>query len=149
LGQKSAFTSSSPSLHVLPLKILVVDDSSDNTALILAYLKHSRHVVEIANNGAIGLEKFQRGAYDIVLMDMQMPIMDGYACTRAIRIWECAQCLTHTPIIALTAHAQPEHTLKSFEAGCTEHLTKPIKKETLLRLLATVKPRKVGHQVSK
>jgi CheY-like chemotaxis protein len=148
-GQKSTLASSSTSLETLPLKILVVDDSSDNTALIRAYLKHSGHVVEVADNGAIALEKFQQAAFDIVLMDMQMPVMDGYASTRAIRIWECDQCRTHTPIIALTAYAQPEHTLKSFEAGCTDHLTKPIKKETLLRLLATVKTRNVDHKVSK
>ena len=71
-------------------------------------------------------------------MDMQMPVMDGYAATKAIRQWERAESRTPTPIIALTALAQPEDTLKSFEAGCTDHLTKPIKKQTLFTLLATV-----------
>jgi CheY-like chemotaxis protein len=120
------------------LKILLVEDSSDNTALILAYLKQTGHAIDVAGNGALGVEKFQQGAYDLVLMDMQMPIMDGYAATNAIRLWERDQCRPPTPIIALTAHAQLEDTLKSFQAGCTDHLTKPIKKETLLKLLATV-----------
>ncbi|MEP6888543.1 MAG: response regulator [Nitrospirales bacterium] len=146
LGEQSSLTSSSPRLGASPLKVLVVEDSCDNTALILAYLKHTGHVVEIADNGAIGVEKFRQGAYDIVLMDMQMPIMDGYAATKAIRLWESDQSRTPTPIIALTAHAQPEHTLKSFDAGCTDHLTKPIKKQTLLRLLGTVHPRNVDHK---
>jgi two-component system, sensor histidine kinase and response regulator len=145
LGENLIPTSPSSVVQASPLKILIVEDSCDNASLILAYLKHTRHVVEIAENGVIGVEKFQLGAYDIVLMDMQMPIMDGYAATRSIRSWECDQCRTPTPIIALTAHAQREHTLKSFEAGCTDHLTKPIKKETLLKLLGTVKARHMEH----
>lgn len=120
------------------LRVLLVEDSSDNTALILAYLKHTAHVVECAGNGAIGVQKFKQSVYDLVLMDMQMPVMDGYAATKAIRQWERAESRTPTPIIAVTALAQPEDTVKSFEAGCTDHLTKPINKQTLFRLLATV-----------
>ena len=71
-------------------------------------------------------------------MDMQMPVMDGYAATKAIRQWERAESRIPTPIIALTALAQQEDTVKSFDAGCTDHLTKPIKKQTLFTLLATV-----------
>jgi two-component system, sensor histidine kinase and response regulator len=145
LGESSMHTSPSPADHASALKILVVEDSCDNASLILAYLKHTRHIADIAANGAIGVEMFQLGSYDIVLMDMQMPVMDGYTATRTIRSWECDQCRTPTPIIALTAHAQHEDTVKSLEAGCTEHLTKPIRKQTLLEVLATVKARGKEH----
>ncbi|WP_447985548.1 response regulator [Nitrospira sp. Nam74] len=146
LGQKPTAASTPTNLKESSLKVLLVEDSSDNTALILAYLKHTLHVIDTADNGALGVEKFRQGTYDIVLMDMQMPVMDGYAATKAIRLWESDQSRAPTPIIALTAHAQPEDTLKSFEAGCTDHLTKPIKKQVLLRLLATVQGRYVGHK---
>jgi two-component system, sensor histidine kinase and response regulator len=137
LGDTPAGTSRTASHEAPSLRVLLVEDSSDNTALILAYLKHTAHVIEPAENGAIGVQKFQQRAYDLVLMDMQMPVMDGYAATKAIRQWERAESRTPTPIIALTALAQPEDTLKSFEAGCTDHLTKPLKKQTLFTLLAT------------
>ncbi|MNT21723.1 Polar-differentiation response regulator DivK [compost metagenome] len=68
-------------------------------------------------------------------MDMQMPGMDGYAATRAIRAWEAAQGLSPTPIVALTAFAMREELARTSEAGCTAHLTKPIKRETLLRAI--------------
>ena len=88
------------------------------------------------------MEKFKAAQYDIVLMDMQMPVMDGLSATRAIRAWEAAQGRPPTPIIALTAHAIREDAEKSLEAGCNAHLTKPIKKATLLASLQEhVQPR--------
>jgi len=68
-------------------------------------------------------------------MDMQMPVMDGHAAARAIRQWEHDHDLPPTPIIALTALAHKEDTTKIFEAGCTAHLIKPVKKTTLLEVL--------------
>jgi len=67
-----------------------------------------------------------------VLMDVQMPVMDGYTATRRIREWETDNGVTPVPILALTAHALPEEVRKSLEAGCTVHLTKPIRKATLI-----------------
>jgi CheY-like chemotaxis protein len=69
-------------------------------------------------------------------MDMQMPVMDGYAATREIRKWEKSQGKTAVPIIALTAYALKEDEKKSLDAGCTGHMTKPIKKVKLLEALA-------------
>jgi len=73
-------------------------------------------------------------------MDMQMPVMDGYTATREIRQWEKAQARTAVPIIALTAYALKEDEKKSLDAGCTVHMTKPIKKVKLLAALVDYAP---------
>ncbi len=118
-----------------PLHILLVEDSSDNQLLIRSYLKQTAHRLDVADHGGIGLEKVKHGHYDVILMDMQMPVMDGYTATRAIRKWERDQDLPPTHIIALTALALREETAKIFEAGCNSHLTKPVRKQTLLEVL--------------
>ena len=115
-----------------PLRILLAEDSKDNRMLALAYLKNCPHHVDIAENGEMAVRKFVAETYDLVLMDMQMPVMDGYAATKAIRKWEIDQKVDPTPIIALTAYALKEEMQKSLDAGCTTHITKPIKKARLL-----------------
>ena len=115
-----------------PLRILLAEDSLDNRTLILAYLKRTPHVIEVAENGALAFEKCQTQSFDLVLMDVQMPVMDGYTATKAIREWERTRGCPPVPIIALTAHARQEDVETSKAAGCTAHLTKPIKKTTLL-----------------
>mgnify|MGYP000243180397 CR=1 FL=1 len=114
------------------LRILLAEDSQDNVLLIQSYLKASGYTAEVAGNGEVALQKFISGAYDIVLMDVQMPVMDGYSATRGIRRWEADNQVKPVPILALTAHALPEEVRKSLDAGCTAHLTKPIRKATLL-----------------
>ncbi len=118
-----------------PLKILLVEDNRDNRNLILAYLKKSPHGIDIAENGQIAVEKFTSGNYDLVFMDIEMPVMDGYTATKKIREWEKEQRIEPTPIIALTAHALKEHEDKSKETGCNGHVTKPIKKAKLLETI--------------
>ena len=118
------------------LRILLAEDSEDNRLLIKTYLKQSPHCLEMAENGEIAVEKFQQGEYDLVLMDMNMPVMDGYTATRTIRQWEAREGKPATPIIALTAFALKEDEQKSLAAGCDAHLTKPIKKKTLLEALS-------------
>ncbi|VAX20963.1 Serine/threonine protein kinase PrkC, regulator of stationary phase [hydrothermal vent metagenome] len=125
-----------------PLKILLVEDNRDNRNLILAYLKKSPHGIEIAENGQIAVDKFISGKYDLVLMDMEMPVMDGLTATKIIREWEEKNNQSPTPILALTAHALQEHKEKSEEAGCDGHVTKPIKKAVLFE--AIEKYRKEG-----
>jgi PAS domain S-box-containing protein len=117
------------------LRILLAEDSQDNVLLIQSYLKAGGYTADVARNGEIALEKFISGAYDVVLMDVQMPIMDGYSAARRIRQWEAENHATPVPILALTAHALPEEVRKSIDAGCTAHLTKPIRKATLLGAL--------------
>ncbi|MEP7274852.1 MAG: response regulator, partial [Betaproteobacteria bacterium] len=114
------------------LRILLAEDSSDNVLLIQSFLKSSGYSADVACNGAVAFEKFISGSYDVILMDVQMPIMDGYAATRRIRQWEIENHATPVPILALTAHALPEEVRKSLDAGCTVHLTKPIRKATLI-----------------
>jgi len=121
-----------------PLRILLVEDSLDNQTLILAYLQKTQHIVDLADNGEIAVRKASTASYDLIFMDMQMPVMDGYAATRAIRRWETLNKKTQkpTPIIALTACALKEEIKKSLQAGCTGHMTKPIKKTILLEVLS-------------
>lgn len=113
-------------------KVLLVEDSSDNAFLIWHYLKAFSVEVDIANDGAEAVEKCQQKSYDCILMDIQMPGMDGLEATRKIR----AQGFKK-PIIALTAHALPTEAQRSLEAGCDLHLTKPISKDVLIGSLST------------
>ncbi len=118
-----------------PLRILLVDDSPDNQVLIQSYLKKLPDHLTLVDNGALAVDAFTAGRFDVVLMDMQMPVMDGYTATRTIREWERAQRRTPTPIIALTALVLKEEMAKVADAGCTSHLSKPIRKQTLLTAL--------------
>ena len=82
--------------------------------------------------------KVKSNHYDLILMDIQMPILDGFAATRAIREWERAHGLPPVPIIALTASALDEDVQRAREAGCNLHVSKPIKKKTLLGAIASL-----------
>jgi CheY-like chemotaxis protein len=117
------------------LRILLAEDSQDNRLLVQSYLKHTPHHLDLADNGAIAVAKFMARGFDLVLMDMQMPVLDGYAATRKIRQWEKEIGRSTTPIIALSAFALQVEIQKSLDAGCTAHLTKPIKKAILLNAL--------------
>jgi PAS domain S-box-containing protein len=116
--------------------ILLVDDSTDNVFLIREFLKGSGYSVDVAVNGVDALAKFNAGNYALILMDVQMPIMDGHTATRYIREWESDNHQPAVPILALTAHALESEVVKSMEAGCTAHLTKPIQRQTFLSVLA-------------
>jgi len=117
-------------------RLLLVEDNPDNRLLIQSYLKKEPYEVDEAENGALAVACAGRQRYDLILMDVQMPVMDGHAATRAIRDLEVARGLPPVPVIALTAHAVKEDMEKSLAAGCTAHLTKPIKKQVLLGALA-------------
>jgi CheY-like chemotaxis protein len=117
------------------LRVLLVEDSSDNRTITVAYLKDTPYRVEFAENGALAYETFIAGHYDLVLMDRQMPVMDGLTATRAIRAWEQANQRPPTPIIALTASALKGDRETCLAAGCTAFLTKPIKQEALLQAI--------------
>ena len=116
-------------------RILLAEDSEYNVLLTRAYLKNSGLVVDVAENGKIAVEKVMSDRPALVLMDLQMPVMDGLEATRAIRRWEANIHAHPIPILALTAHAGGEGVGSSLEAGCSEHLTKPIKKATLLEAI--------------
>lgn len=120
----------------VPRKILLAEDSHDNRLLIQAYLKHTPYQLEMVGNGLLALEKVKTKPYDLVLMDIQMPALDGYAATKAIRQWEREQHRDLIPIVALTAYAVSGDAEKSLAAGCTAHLSKPIQKADLLAIIA-------------
>lgn len=117
------------------LRILLAEDSSDNQLLIRAYLRDSPHELVLANNGIEAIDSFREGQFDLVLMDMQMPIKDGYSATREIRGIERVEARSPTRIVALTAHAFDGESEKSFAAGCDDHVTKPISKRRLLEVI--------------
>ncbi len=118
-----------------PLRILLVEDNPDNCMIAVAYMEGTPYRIEVADNGAIACDMFAAGQYDLVLMDRQMPIMDGLTATRAIRAWEVAHDRSPTPIIALTASALKGDRETCLAAGCTSFLTKPIRQEVLLRAI--------------
>jgi CheY-like chemotaxis protein len=114
------------------LRILLAEDSEDNALLLQSFLKGRPYRIDIAENGKIAVEKFKKNTYDLVLMDIQMPVMDGYEATREIREWEGRSNEKKTPVVALTAYAFKKDRQKSLDAGCDGHLVKPIKKAVLL-----------------
>src|SRR5437763_7978689 len=116
----------------LSLRLLVADDSEDNVFLIQSYLRYSGCSIDVAENGEIAVQKFRSGQYDLVLMDLQMPVMDGYVATQRIRKWEREYQATPVPVIALSAYALQSEIDESRDAGCTAYLTKPIRRKTLL-----------------
>ncbi|HJU28465.1 MAG TPA: response regulator, partial [Candidatus Binataceae bacterium] len=119
------------------LRILLVEDSPDNRLVVRAYLKKTPYRIEEAENGEIGFRKFTAGDYDLVLMDLQMPVTDGLTAMQMIREWEREHGARRTPIIALTASALEEDRRKSFAAGADTHVSKPVKKATLLDSIRT------------
>jgi CheY-like chemotaxis protein len=119
-----------------PLRILLADDSPDNRMLIRAYLKKTPYALDEAENGQLAYDRYIAGAYDVVLMDIQMPVLDGYTAVRMIRDFERDQRRKRTPIIALTASALDDAVRRARDAGCDMHVSKPVKKTTLLEAIA-------------
>jgi PAS domain S-box-containing protein len=117
------------------LRILVVDDSADNRLLVQVYLKGGPHQLTFAEDGQAAVDRFAASDFDFVLMDMQMPVMDGLTATRAIRAIERERGAASIPIVALTANARPQDVEMSRNAGCNDHLSKPISKQMLLSVI--------------
>ncbi|HEX3367671.1 PAS domain S-box protein, partial [Phenylobacterium sp.] len=124
-----------PKAELPPLRILLAEDSPDNCTIALAYLEDTPYRVDVAETGAIACQMFTAGHYDLVLMDRQMPVMDGLTATRTLRAWEKANGRSPTPIIALTASALKGDREACLAAGCTAYLSKPIKQEVLLQAI--------------
>jgi PAS domain S-box-containing protein len=116
---------------VRSLHVLVVEDNNVNQLLVVKFLRKGMHTFKLASNGKEAVALFGQEKFDVILMDIQMPEMDGYTATRIIREKEKDQ---HTPIVALTAHAMKGYYERCMEAGMDYYLTKPIyfdKMETL------------------
>ncbi|HEU19289.1 MAG TPA: response regulator [Deltaproteobacteria bacterium] len=116
-------------------RILLAEDHEGNRTFIRTYLKHTSCLLDMAENGEIACRKFVGGNFDLVIMDIMMPVMDGYAATRWIRNWEQERQKKPTPIIALTAHTLKEHSRKCLDAGCNACITKPVRKKELLEII--------------
>jgi signal transduction histidine kinase len=122
--------------HGRRYRVLLAEDSRDVQALVRLFLRDSPVDLETADNGLEAIERFRSGRFDLVLMDVQMPVLDGREATAQIRALEEADGRpTRVPILALTAHASEEERTKSLEAGCTGFLTKPITKRQLLEAI--------------
>ncbi|NQZ88852.1 MAG: response regulator [Colwellia sp.] len=113
--------------------ILLVEDNELNQQVVLGFLEDTKANVDVAGNGLIALEKLANKDYDLVLMDIQMPEMDGVTATQVIRKQEKYKEL---PIIAMTAHAMPDELNKCLEVGMNEYFTKPIDPNALFSLMA-------------
>ena len=115
------------------LRILVVEDNPANQKLAAFILKERGHMVDIAENGRHGLDMAQRNQYDVIMMDVQMPLMDGLEATKAIRAREDGRC--RVPIIAVTAHAMEEDRQRCLAAGMDGYLSKPIDAQEMFTLM--------------
>jgi CheY-like chemotaxis protein/HPt (histidine-containing phosphotransfer) domain-containing protein len=115
-----------------PLEILLAEDNPVNQMVAVAILAKRGHIVRVAPNGQEALEAFERKRFDLVLMDVQMPVMGGFEATTAIRAIEQATG-GHIPIIALTAHAMKGDRELCLAAGMDGYLTKPIKPLPLIQ----------------
>jgi CheY-like chemotaxis protein len=114
-------------------QVLLVDDSHDSVAVTKAFLNDPRIQVTVSGDGEQGIRAFKDSAFDLVLMDIQMPVLDGCAATLAIRQWEIENSRTLTPITALTASCTTGDLARIFAAGCSNYLPKPVTKTILLQ----------------
>ena len=121
----------------LALRILVAEDSRTNQRLAARLLERQGHAVTIVNNGKEALEAIRRELFDLVLMDVEMPVMDGLAATRAIRSYESRRG-TRLPIVAVTTRDNQRDCLA---AGMDAHLNKPLRLDRLNRTLQVVLPK--------
>lgn len=124
----------SDATQLLGLKVLVADDAPDNLALIVRMLEIAGAFVDVAENGQSAVHMARHKDYDIILMDLQMPVMDGYKAVEHIR----AQGFSR-PIVAITAHARHEEKVRCLASGFDEHLAKPLDRHALIRLLAKLR----------
>ena len=125
--------------QVPELSLLIVDDSEDNRILMASFLKGTKVKLDLAEDGLKGLDKFRAGKYDIVFLDLQMPVMDGFEVAAKIRELEKGGGRARTRVVALTAMAMREDVDKALAAGCDDFLTKPIRKNTFYAYLAEFK----------
>ncbi|MGO9606103.1 MAG: response regulator [Candidatus Binataceae bacterium] len=118
-----------------PARLLMADDVASNRALIHRILRQMPFQIDDAVDGQDAVSRVMTASYDLVLMDMQMPVLDGYDAAAAIRKWERETHHPHVPIIALTASALEEDVKRAVDAGCDVHLAKPFRRNDLLNLL--------------
>ena len=114
------------------MRILLAEDHPTNQRVVQLILASQDAELVTVEDGRQAVAAFAAGGFDIVLMDMQMPHMDGLTATRAIRAWEAETGATPTPIVMLSANAMVEHQTEAIEAGANIHVAKPITAASLL-----------------
>jgi PAS domain S-box-containing protein len=118
------------------VRILAVEDTEDNRLLLACYLKGEPVEMVFAASGLEAVDVIRGGQeFDLILMDIDLPGLDGYATTGLIREWQAGRGVTPTPIVALSAHAMREAVRASLDAGCVAHVAKPVDRVTLLRTI--------------
>jgi two-component system sensor histidine kinase/response regulator len=138
-GQGDIIDSREGKADLKGMRVLLVDDGETNRKLIQLFLARQGALVEVAANGELAVAATLNHEFDVILMDMQMPVMDGYAATRKLRD------LGYTiPIIALTAHAMLGDRKKCEEAGCSGYITKPVNMDELVRIVQSSGRGKAG-----
>jgi CheY-like chemotaxis protein len=121
------------------LRVLLVEDNRVNQTIVTRLLERCGHAVEVAGDGQAGLAALERGRFDLVLMDVQMPHMDGFEATAAIRARESARG-DHTIIVAMTAHAMKGDRERCLAAGMDGYIAKPVDRQELLATIARLLP---------
>lgn len=120
-----------------PARILIADDNKENLLLLQAFLQGLPFELDFAADGREAVEKARAGDYDLILMDIQMPVLDGYGATREIRKWEWeSRSGKRIPIVTLSAHGQPIAAELGRSAGCDGHVTKPVERQELIQAIA-------------
>ncbi|KAG1092807.1 hypothetical protein G6F39_009095 [Rhizopus arrhizus] len=134
----------------LPLEILLAEDNIVNQKLALRILEKFGHNVEIVSNGRLAVEAFESRSFDLILMDVQMPVMGGFEATQKIReIEHLSGGKSHVPIIALTAHAMIGDREKCLQSGMDEYVTKPLRFPELIGAIKKIAPQSVNTVITK
>jgi len=128
-----------PAERTAPLRILAAEDNRINQVVLQAFFSKTPHSLELVCDGGEAIERVRsEPRIDLVLMDVEMPSVDGLTATREIRAWEASAGSRRIPVIALTGHAGEEVAQQCLEAGCDQHLTKPVTRETLMAAIRRV-----------
>ena len=127
--------SASPSREGKKLRLLLAEDDPVIKQILGMMLERSNYDIDTAENGRKAVEMWEQGAYDLILMDIQMPFLDGFAATRTIREKEQSQGAGHTLIVAMTAHASADDEQRCLEAGMDAYVSKPIDLKASIELI--------------
>jgi len=130
-----------------PLTVLVVEDNPVNREVVCCFLADLGHAARVATNGLEALAALAEGPCDIVLMDLEMPLMDGFEATRRIRLGEAGEVGRRVPIVAVTAHSLPEFRRRCLETGMDAFTAKPVRLEALMETIRDLCPNVFGRPV--
>lgn len=122
------------------MRILYADDEEANRLLMQKYLERCRCTLDVCENGELAVARCKTVSYDLVLLDMKMPVMDGLSASRAIRAWEAEHGMRPVPLLALTGDGSSENIKACRDAGCTSLLTKPFRREPFLKTIGSYAP---------